>query len=392
MYKVDLSSDPKEVAAIEARRNREKDRQSRFFNVRNRVMGVDVEALNNQVEERKLQEATERNKEAAYGTKKVQYDLIVQMLEKEEAKRARRVAKKIHDFRQQKQEFKNRCEVELQDSARFQGIPVQFQGFPAQFQEFPACLSDNGPFCGPASMQCFLGEDLDRASFLRMQQQQLRYNLERQLQKEQQVRAEEKYADMLSHKLHLAMDMQAAQMARLEESCRVAMMSARANVNKAQAAKLAEQQHHERQCQQEANLMDIEKQITSNLLTENPQVAQHPMAPHRVLPCCWKGMTPQQRADIRKAQEAQCHEKEAQRQAEQALDNKWASQTVCLAQAALELEEQERELCAEFQRGLGSFNQQLAKDQKAQQNYLNSVIYTNQPTAQYYLQFNTSSR
>lgn len=40
MYKVDLSPDPKEEAAIEARRNREKERQSRFFNVRTRVMGV----------------------------------------------------------------------------------------------------------------------------------------------------------------------------------------------------------------------------------------------------------------------------------------------------------------------------------------------------------------
>lgn len=77
-------------------------------------------------------------------------------------------------------------------------------------------------------------------------------------------------------------------------------------------------------------------------------------------------MTPQQQADIRRAQEAQHHEKEAQHQAKQALDTEWASQTICLAQAALELEEQERELCAEFQRGLGSFNEQLAKDQKAQ--------------------------
>ncbi|KFO23102.1 RIB43A-like with coiled-coils protein 1 [Fukomys damarensis] len=391
MYKVDLSPDPKEVAATEARRNREKDRQTRFFNVRNRVMGVNVEALNNQVEERKLQEVTERNKEAAYDTKKVQYDLVVQMLEKEEAKRARRMAKKIQNFRQQKQEFKNRWEFELQDAAQFQRIPVHFQEFPAQFQEFPACFSDKGPFSGPASMQCFLGEDLDRASFLRMQQQQFRSNLERQLQEQQQVKAEEKYADMLSDQLQQAMDIRAAQMARLEESC-IAMMSARANDNKAQAAKLAEQQRQEHQCQQEANLSDIQKQITSNLLTENPQVAQHLMAPHRVLPYCWKGMTLQEQADIRKAQEEQRHEKEAQRQAEQALDTEWANQTISLAQAALELEEQERELCAEFQRGLGSFNEQLAKDQKAQQNYLNSVIYTNQPTAQYYLQFNTSSR
>uniref|UniRef100_A0A8C2V396 RIB43A-like with coiled-coils protein 1 n=1 Tax=Chinchilla lanigera TaxID=34839 RepID=A0A8C2V396_CHILA len=378
MYKVDLSSDPKEVAAIEARRNREQDRQSRFFNVRNRVIGVDVEALNNQVEERKLQKEREQKKEEAYGTNSMQYDLVVQMLEKEETKRARRVAKKVQDFRQQKQEFKSRCELELRD--------------PAQFQELPACFGHNGPFCGPASMQYFLGEDLERASFLRMQQQQFRYNLERQLQAQQQARIEEKRVDMLRDQLNLAIDMQAAHMARLEESCRVAVMSARANANKAQAAKLADEQHHKHQRQQEANLTDIQEHTTSNLLTENPEVAQHPMDPHRVLPYCWKGMTPEQRADIRKAQEAQRQEKEAQRQAERALDNEWASQTVCLAQAALELEEQERELCAEFERGLGSFNKQLAMDQKAQQNYLNSVIYTNQPTAQYYLQFNTSSR
>ena len=112
--------------------------------------------------------------------------------------------------------------------------------------------------------------------------------------------------------------------------------------------------------------MEVQNQITSDLLTENPKVAQNPVAPHRVLPYCWKGMTPEQRATIRKVQEIQHHEKEAQRQAEQALDAKWESQAINLAQAAKELEEQERELCAEFRRGLGSFNQQPAAEQKAQ--------------------------
>lgn len=112
--------------------------------------------------------------------------------------------------------------------------------------------------------------------------------------------------------------------------------------------------------------MEIQNQIMSDLLTENPQVAQHSASPRRVLAYCWKGMTPEQRAAIMKAQEMQRHEQEAQRQAKQALDAEWESQTTCLAQAAMELEEQERQLCAEFQRGLGSFNQQLAKEQKAQ--------------------------
>ncbi|XP_007956948.1 RIB43A-like with coiled-coils protein 1 [Orycteropus afer afer] len=379
MYTVDLSTDPKEMAAIEARKNREKDRQSRFFNVRNRVMGVDVEALNSQVAEQKLRKATERSRDAAYGTDQVEYDLVAQMLEKQQGERTRQFAKKIQEFREQKQQPKNRREFDLWDPNRLQ-------------KEFPACLGDSDPHCGPASLQCFSREDTDRATILRMQQDQFRYSLERQLQEQQQARFDEKCADMFNDQLCLGMDIRTTHLAKLEESCRMAMMSAIANVNKAQVEELAERQRREHQHEQEANCLDIQNQITSDLLTENPKVAQNLLSHHRVLPYCWKGMTPEQRAAIRKVQEVQRCEKEAQRQAEQALDAKWESQIMRSAQAALELEQQERELCAEFRKGLGSFNQQLAKEQKAQQNYLNTIIYTNQPTAQYHLQFNTSSR
>lgn len=40
MFNLNLPPDPKEVAAIEARRNRERERQNRFFDVRTRVIGV----------------------------------------------------------------------------------------------------------------------------------------------------------------------------------------------------------------------------------------------------------------------------------------------------------------------------------------------------------------
>ncbi|KAF6390737.1 RIB43A domain with coiled-coils 1 [Rhinolophus ferrumequinum] len=375
MFRLYLPPDPKEVAAIEARRNREKERQNQIFNVRTRVLGVDVAALNSQVEEQKLWKATERSKEAAYGTSQVQYDMVAQMLQKEEAERTRRLAKKVQEFREQKQQLKNRHEFNLSDQDQ-------------HWKEFPAHAGDYGP----ASMQCFAGEDRDRATCLRMQQEQFRYSLDKQMQERQQARLDEQYADKLSDQLRLAMDARAIQVAKLEESCRLAMSSARANVNRAKAAELAEQKRLEHEHQQEANFMEIHHQIISDLLTENPQVAQHSASPRRVLAYCWKGMTPEQRAAIMKAQEMQRHEQEAQRQAKQALDAEWESQTSCLAQAAMELEEQERQLCAEFQRGLGSFNQQLAKEQKAQENYLNSVIYTNQPTLEYHLQFNTSSR
>lgn len=341
-------------------------------------MGVDVEALNYQVEERKFREAIERSKDMAYGAKHAHYDLVAQMLEKEEAERACRLSKRVQDFREQRQQFKNGHEFDFWD--------------PDHVQEFQVPYYENEAYFGPASMQYFLGEDLERASHLRMQQEQLRYNLEKQLQEQQAAREEEARAALLSDQLRLAADTRAAELARLEESCRAAMRTAMANANKAQAAKQALLQRREQQQQQEANLAEIKKQVTSDLLTENPQVAQRPSAPHRVLPYCWKGMTAEQRAAIRKTQENQRQEKKEQRQAEKLVEAEWGSQSKRLAEAALELEEQERELCAEFRRGLGSFNRELAKEQHAQQNYLNSVIYTNQPTSHYYLQFNTSSR
>ncbi|KAI4554371.1 hypothetical protein MJG53_019670 [Ovis ammon polii x Ovis aries] len=390
MYQVDLPPDPKEVAPTEAR-NQEKERQSRFFNVRTRVMGVDLEALNNQVEERKLQEATERSKKAAYGkkpkaggqprgkskdlsglrqgssalecslksggcgTNQVQYDLVAQMLEKEEAERTRRLAKKVQNFREQRQQLRNRREFDFWDSNQL-------------WREFPAYLGDNAPYYGQASLQCFSGEDLERAACLRMQQEQFQYSLERQLQEQQQARVDENCTDMLDDQLRLAVDMRAAQLAKLEESCRIAMMAATANANKAQIG--------------ESRAMSPPPPVTESSLRLGIQTltfggptrqlswlsgsAVSISDNRRVLPYCWKGMTPEQRATIKKVQETQHHEKEAQRQAEQALDAKWESQAINLAQAAMELEEQEKELCAEFRRGLGSFNQQLAKEQKAQ--------------------------
>lgn len=82
---------------------------------------------------------------------------------------------------------------------------------------------------------------------------------------------------MLNDQLHLAADLRAAQLAKLEESCRVDMMSAMANANKAQAAELAERQRHEHQHEQEANLLKIQNQITSDLIMKKPQVAQNPI-------------------------------------------------------------------------------------------------------------------
>ncbi|XP_019523701.1 PREDICTED: RIB43A-like with coiled-coils protein 1 [Hipposideros armiger] len=376
MFKLNLPPDPKEAAAIEARRNREKERLSRIFNVRDRVLGVDVAALNNQVEEKKLWKAAEQNREAAYGTSQVQYGVVAQMLEKEEAERTRRLAKKVQEFREQKQQqqLKNKNEFDLWN-------PDQL------WKQFPTHAGDYGPCYWPASLPYFSVDDAYRAAYLRMQQEQFMYNLEKQRLEQEQAKAYKQYIDKLNDELRLSMDTWAIQNSRWEDACRTAMMSAMANTNKAkgphQAAELAEQKRHEHQPKQEANFVKIQNQSMNDMLTEKPNVARNPVNPHRVLACCWKGVTSKQQAAITRAQEMQCNEKKAQHQAQQAQDAEWGSQTTCLAQAAMELEEQERLLCAEFRRGLGSFNVLLASEHNSQERYLNSIIYNNQPISRY---------
>lgn len=67
MYKLDLPVDQSEVKAAERRRSAETTRKARIFNTRHRVMGIDVDALNQQVQEKKHQQHMEMQRDKAFG-------------------------------------------------------------------------------------------------------------------------------------------------------------------------------------------------------------------------------------------------------------------------------------------------------------------------------------
>ena len=66
MYKLDLPLDYKEAAAIERRRNQESQRKSRIFNAKTRIIGIDKQALDVQVADRKQMELMEKNRDEAF--------------------------------------------------------------------------------------------------------------------------------------------------------------------------------------------------------------------------------------------------------------------------------------------------------------------------------------
>lgn len=71
MSKVDFPVDQSTDMAVERRRSAESARKARIFNTRLRVMGLDLDVLNQQVQEKKHKENLEKEQHKAYG--KLQY-------------------------------------------------------------------------------------------------------------------------------------------------------------------------------------------------------------------------------------------------------------------------------------------------------------------------------
>lgn len=379
MYKVDIQEDTKEAAAIEARRNREKQRQSRIFNARYRTMGVDVEGLKSQVEERKLREEAEKRRDEAFDADRVQCDKIAQMLEEEEQQRKRQLNQAVVEFWEQYQQPSSRREWDLHDPE-------------AVRKGQAARMSDDDPRCGPSSMQHFVGEDLNAPAKRKWQKEQNKKDWEEQSTERKKDLADRKYADMLDGKKRIELDLRALELAHLEEECRKAKAMAVASYNQALAAEVAEQQCRAQQREQDDNCTEIHNTLTSDILTENPDVAISLFGPHRMVPYRWKGMTPEQLQAMWKTQEEQCKENERLREDERRRDAEWDRQRLLADRATMVLEEQEQDFRQQLRKSLDAYNRQLADAQKSNLQYLEKEVYTNSPTAQYYLQFNTSSR
>ncbi|KAM3846072.1 RIB43A-like with coiled-coils protein 1 isoform 2-T2 [Vipera latastei] len=379
MYKVDIQADLREAAAIEARRNREKQRQSRIFNARYRTMGVDIEGLKRQVEERKLRENIEKRREEAFDADRVQCDKIAQMLEEEGHQQKKHLCQDLVKFREREQQPSMRREWDIHDPA-------------AVRKGQPARVSDDDPRCGPSSMQRFSGEDLNAAARQKLQKEQNKHALEEQRNEQKKELADQKYADNLDDKKRIELDLRAWELAQLEEECRRAKAAAVADFNRAQAAEVAEQQRLSQQREQDDNYAEIHNHLTGNLLSEDPSVARSLLGSNRVITDRWKGMSPEQLQVVWQKQKEQCRENQRLRQQERQREAEWDRQRELAARAAMQLEEQEQNFRAQLEKSLDNYNQELANAQKSNLRYLEKEVYTNAPTTHYYLQFNTSSR
>ncbi|CAH8465812.1 unnamed protein product [Schistosoma mattheei] len=379
MYKLDLPIDTKEAAAIELRRRREKERQARIFDSRFRQIGIDDEALKHQVEEKKLRELDEKQRDLAYAADAARNDKIACLFEKRQHDDEKELAKNLNEFRSVHQQPESRREFDLYDPNALK-------------LDRPARVSDDDPRCGVASLQKFDGEDLNLKARMKYQREQLQNWFDRQIEERNRAENAKKEADRLYDLKRRELDQRACELQKAEEQCRRAINVAMQRYNKLLKEESDQKALLKAKQTEDDNMTEICNAIYGDFLSENPAQAISAFGTNRIIPDRYKGMTLEQIKDIRKSQEEQMKERERQLARQKQEDEEWDNQLLKSSRLGLLIEREIERSTREINRKVAEKNLQLAHEQKAFQDYLNKELYTNQPTGHYFTQFNTTSR
>lgn len=379
MYKLDLPVDMREAAAIERRHQREAERQSRIFNARVRTIGVDLQALEQQVNHRKWQEDQDARRDNAFAADMVRNAKINMLMQQRRENDIRQLNKCVNNFRQQYQQPESRREFDIYDPE-------------GKKKDKPARVSDDDPRCGISSLQKFLGEDLNSDERKKLQQAQLREWSEQQSAEHSQEQANLNQATRLHDLKSIELDQRTMELERSEMMCRRNLNVATKDYNQALARERIAKEDCEKGQEQEDNFTEISNQVFSDTLTENPAVAQSAFGSHRVITDRWKGMSPAEVNDIRDTQHQQMEEMKKLREEEDLREKEWQRQRLGQARQAMIYERDQDRLRIELNKQQAEENLRLARAQSDRKQYLDKEVYTNDPSAQYFTQFNTNSR
>jgi hypothetical protein len=379
MYKLDLPLDKKEFQALEARRQRELQRQSRVFNAKVRTIGIDLQAVQEQERCRRMQEEMERRRHEAFANDMIRNDRIAQLLERRQQADIRRLNKALNEFRKMHQQPNTRREWDLYDPEALK-------------KDKPARVSDDDPRCTMSSLQKFEGEDLNNPARKKLQAEQMREWAKQQAEERRKAEERKKYADHLYDLKQIELDQRALELQKAEENCRKAVKVAQSNYNKALADETNRTKDLNKQREMDDKLTEIANHVHGDFLTENPAIATSAFGAHRVIPDRWKGMSPEQLADIRKQQKEQEDERKRREEEEKREQEEWAKQANNNAKAGMILEREQGRNQRKVNKNTADDNLKLAAEQKAHKDFLDRQVYINPPTAAYFMQFNTISR
>ncbi|KAK9873484.1 hypothetical protein WA026_022895 [Henosepilachna vigintioctopunctata] len=298
MLNLDLMTerDRKEAAAIERRRRIEEERKKRIFDPKTRLFGIDYEALDKQIAEKRRIDDEQKRIEKIMDLQMVKNDEIALAYERKEKQERLKHLQEINSFRQNYQRFEDRREFDINDPN-------------AMKKDIPARLHDDDPRLGPSSAQKFEGEDLVSAQRLSIQREQIKAWLDQQMQEKEAAQKEQKAAEEAYKAAMVARDERALELEKMENYCRKRLLEANRKFNIALATEKEFERNVQNKQNTEDNFAEIYNTMTSDLMVENPEMAMSNMGPGRKIGTQYKGMSKEEQEKIRLDQLAQIEEK-----------------------------------------------------------------------------------
>lgn len=378
-FQLATESDRREAATLQRKRAQEEERKKRIFNPRQRLIGIDVDALTKQIEEKKVREAEEREIERKFEAEQRRNDVVCIALEAKEKEERKKIHVGINEFRMTYQKAEDRREFDLNDPNYLK-------------KQLPARYRDDDPRCGISSAQKFEGEDLLSEERVNIQREQIKSWLNQQLEEKESAEKERKAAEDAYQAAIIARDNRAVQLEHLEKECKKRLELACLRYNKALADEKEMSKRQKKLEESDDNTAEIYNMMTSDMLTENPDVSQSSLGLNRRIGYLYKGMSPEEKKQMRDYQMRQIEEKRIQKSLEDRAEREFQDYTNGIQSTIAFMDEEQAKKDVERMKELAEENRKMGIEQKHHKEYMDKIVYSNRPTAAYYEQFNKSTR
>lgn len=298
-----MSPEDRDIMRSTAKRDRNETRKTTILDPRTRRIGIDIDAIQQQIQEKREREAREKARDDAFDNMVLtQQDIIMDKMEQERQAR-RKMAEDRDRFRMSVQQPSNSLEYDIW---RPDLLKVSR----------PARVGDEDPTLGVSSGQIFQGEDLHVSERLAAQARQRRDWYNEQMKEKQ---AEQRRAQME--------DLQ-NQLVELETQKTLADLDARTEYAKSQIRRevaddnynmFLDKQRREREDKERDEQMNNAEMI-SNVRTG---IISERMARRGDAPQDYRGMTVEDQKQIIDEQAAQMKDNERRRQEEREREQQW---------------------------------------------------------------------
>lgn len=378
-FQILTEKDRKEAAALEARRRRDEERKQRIFNPRVRLMGLDIDGLNRQVEERRQKEKDDKEVTQIFHNQIKKADELALFMENKEKEERFKLNRRINEYRRNYQRPEDRREFDLNNPGYV-------------LNQVPCRGVVDDPKLGISAAQKFEGEDLAADARRKIQHEEIKSWLGQQMREKELAEKDQKMAEEAYKAAMLARDHRALELEEMEKECRRKLQKACIKYNEAlMKEKAFEREQRERE-DTEDKMADICNFLNSDLMTENPNVAQSNLGPNRRICAYYKGMSLAEQKAITVELQTQIEEKRIRKEQERRREMEMDSYVNGINREIYLMDQDTMAKQKQRYKELNEENRRLAEEQNNRKKFLNKVVYTGMPSDEFYDQFNRGSR